>query len=152
MSRMARPEPPESAPLPPLRELADRMFSRAAGAPLLGGNHVRLLEDGPDNYAAWLAAIRAAKDYVHFENYFICEDETGREFAAAFAEKAREGVPVRLIYDWMGGFGKASRGFWKNLRAAGVEIRVHNRPRLSSPLLSSPRSLSRASSWMSTVR
>src|SRR5688572_8421990 len=119
---------------PRLRELADRMFSRAAGAALIGGNQVRLLEDGPENYPAWLAAIRSATDHVHFENYFIRDDDVGQEFSDAFAARAREGVRVRLLYDWLGGFGKASRGFWKKLRAAGVEVRVHNPPRLSSPL------------------
>lgn len=119
---------------PQLRELADQMFSRAAGASLIEGNQVRLLEDGRQNYPAWLAALRSAQHHVHFENYFIQNDEIGREFAEAFAVKAREGVRVRLLYDWMGGLGKASREFWKKLRTAGVEVRVYNPPRLSSPL------------------
>jgi len=59
------------AALPELRELADRMFSRAAGAPLVAGNHVRLLEDGRENYSAWLDAIRSAEKCVHFENFFM---------------------------------------------------------------------------------
>ena len=110
------------------------MFSRATGAPLISGNQVRLLENGCENYPAWLAAIRAARDHVHFENYFIQDDDIGQEFGEAFATKAREGVRVRVVYDWLGGFGKASRGFWRKLRAAGVEVRVQNRPQLSSPL------------------
>ena len=40
---------------------------------------------------------------------------------------------VRLIYDWMGGVGKMSHGFWRRLRAAGVEVRCFNPPRLRSP-------------------
>jgi cardiolipin synthase A/B len=86
--------------------------SRAAGAPLIGGNRVRLLKDARENYPAWLDAIGAAKRHIHFESYIIHEDNTGREFADALIAKAREGVRVRLIYDWMGGFGKTSRGFW----------------------------------------
>lgn len=62
---MARTEQHDRAAQPQLRELADRMFSRAAGAQLIGGNLVRLLEDGRENYPAWLAAVRAAKDHVH---------------------------------------------------------------------------------------
>ena len=54
-------------------------------------------------------------------------------FAEALAAKAREGVRVRLIYDWLGGFGKTSRRFWNHLRAAGVEVRCYNPPRLDSP-------------------
>jgi len=117
-----------------LRELADRAFSRAAGAPLIRGNHVRLLIDARENYPAWLEAIRAARHHVHFESYIIHEDETGREFADALIAKARENVSVRLIYDWMGGFGKASRWFWKSLRDGGVEVRCYNPPRLDGPL------------------
>jgi len=124
----------ERAATPELRELADRMFSRAAGAPLISGNHVRLLEDGRENYAAWLEAIRSASGSIHFENYFIREDEVGREFAEAFIAKARAGVRVRVLCDWMGGFRKGSRRFWKALRSSGVEIRIFNPPQFSSPL------------------
>jgi cardiolipin synthase len=117
-----------------VRALAGRAFSRAAGAPLVEGNHVRLLKDGRENYPAWLEAIDAARRHVHFESYTIHEDATGREFADALIAKAREGVRVRVIYDWMGGFGKTSRRFWNRLRAGGVEVRCYNPPRFDSPL------------------
>ena len=117
-----------------LRQLATQAFSRVAGAPLVPDNQVRLLRDARENYAAWLKAIRAARRHVHFEMYFIQEDATGREFAGALIDKAREGVPVRLIYDWLGGFRKASRRFWDALREAGVQVRCYNPPRLESPL------------------
>ena len=117
----------------PIRSLANQAFSRAAGAPLTEGNTIRLLKDARENYPAWLDAIRAAKRYIHFENYFIHEDDAGRMFVDALVGKAQEGVRVRLIYDWMGGFGKASRAFWNRLRAGGVEVRCYNPPRWDSP-------------------
>ncbi len=113
---------------------ADRAFSRAAGAPLVGGNSVRLLKNAWENYPAWLAAIAAAKRHIHFESYIIHEDNTGRAFADALIAKAREGVRVRLIYDWLGGFGRTSRRFWNRLRAGGVDVRCYNPPHLDSPL------------------
>lgn len=116
-----------------VRTLADRAFSRAAGAPLVEGNYVRLLKDARENYPAWLEAIAAAKSHILFESYIIHDDSSGRKFADALIEKAREGVRVRLIYDWLGGFGKASRRFWGSLRAGGVEVRCYNPPRLDSP-------------------
>ena len=134
MRRIRRPLRDERATLPQLREMADHALSRAAGAPLIGGNDVRLLKDAKENYPAWLDAIRAATHHVHFESYIIHEDTVGREFAAALIAKAREGVRVRLIYDWMGGFGKASRRFWKDLRTGGVDVRCYNPPQLDSPL------------------
>src|SRR5690606_30062134 len=55
-------------------------------------------------------------------------------FADALCSRAREGVRVRVIYDWLGALGKTSRRFWRRLREAGVEVRCYNPPRLSSPL------------------
>jgi cardiolipin synthase A/B len=48
--------------------------------------------------------------------------------------KAKSGVRVRLIYDWLGGFGKTSWEFWENLRQNGVEVRCYNPLRLHQPL------------------
>jgi cardiolipin synthase len=123
----------ERGPLQAARSLADQAFSRAAGAPLISGNRVRLLIDAAENYPAWLDAIRAAEHHVHFESYIIHDDSAGLEFAEALIEKAQSGVPVRLIYDWMGGLGKTSRKFWNRLRAGGVEVRCYNPPRFDSP-------------------
>ncbi len=120
--------------MPPLDLLAGRAFSRAAGAALIEGNQVLLLKDARENYPAWLRAIRAAVHYIYFESYIIHEDDAGREFADALIAKAREGVRVRIIYDWMGGLGNTSRRFWKCLRAGGVEVRCYNPPRLDSPV------------------
>lgn len=119
--------------LTPLRELADQAFSRAAGAQLIGGNHVRLLKDAEGNYPAWQNAIRAAKSHIYFENYIFSDDEIGREFAVALIGKAREGVSVRLIYDWLGCL-TTPRRFWKTLRSGGVEVRCYNPLRLEKPL------------------
>ncbi|HWL16909.1 MAG TPA: phospholipase D-like domain-containing protein [Opitutus sp.] len=116
------------------RELAERAFSRSAGAPLVAGNRVQLLKNAAENYPAWLEAIASARHRVHFENYILADDEVGNRFADALAERARAGVAVRLIYDWLGVVRKASRRFWARLREAGVEVRCYNPPRPESPL------------------
>jgi cardiolipin synthase len=117
-----------------LRHLADQAFARAAGAPLVPGNAIRLLRDARENYPAWLDAIHSARRTIHFESYIIHEDDEGRRFAEALAARARAGLRVRLIYDWLGALGKTSRRFWRTLAAAGVEVRCFNPPRLDSPL------------------
>ncbi len=118
----------------PERLLAEQAFSRAAGAPLIQGNSLRLLRDAAENYPAWLTAIRQARHFIHFENYIIQDDVIGREFIAALAERARAGVTVRLLYDWMGSFFPASRQLFQPLSAAGGEVRAFNPMRLDSPL------------------
>jgi cardiolipin synthase len=111
----------------------DRAFSRIAENDLRLGNSVRLLKDARENYPAWLAAIRSATGVVHFENFIIADDETGRTFAEALAERARAGVTVRVLYDWLGSSARALPPFWSKLERAGVEIRVFNPPRLTAP-------------------
>jgi cardiolipin synthase len=91
--------------------LADRAFSRAAGALLIPGNAVRLLRDAAENYPAWLDAIASATRHVHFESYIIRDDGQGERFAAALMAKAREGVAVRVLCDWLGAWGKTSWSF-----------------------------------------
>lgn len=115
-----------------VRLFADQAFSRAAGAPLIPGNDVRLLRDAEENYPAWQQAIREARRTVHFESYIIHDDDVGREFASLLAQKAREGVHVRVLYDWMGAIGRTGWTFWRRLRRAGVEVRCFNPPRVDS--------------------
>jgi cardiolipin synthase len=114
--------------------LADQAFARTAGAPLVGGNAVRLLKDGRENYSAWLDAIRSAQHWIHFETYILHEDKIGKVFAEALCERARAGVKVRLLIDWLGNIMKTSPKFWRMLRHAGVEARSFGYPTIDSPL------------------
>src|SRR5690242_66915 len=116
------------------RIMAAQAFSRAAGAPLVHGNSIRLLRDASENYPAWFEAIRSAERTVYFENYIIRSDRIGREFSDALISKAKEGVRVRVLYDWMGALTETSSGFWRHLEDNGVEVRCFNPPRLDSPM------------------
>ena len=118
----------------PLRLLADQAFSRAAGAPLVEGNDVKLLCDASENYPAWLEAINAAEKWIHFESYILRDDISGREFAAALVAATKRGVRVRLLYDWLGAATATPWMFWARLRKAGIDVRAFNPPRLDSPL------------------
>ena len=117
----------------PLRILAEQAFSRAAGAPLVAGNAVRVLKDADENFPAWLEAIAAAKRVIFFEHYIVADDAVGREFVAALTERARAGVRVFAIHDWFGDLGVATSRLWRPLIAAGGEVRRFNPPRLDSP-------------------
>lgn len=116
-----------------LRQFAEQMFARAAGAPLVGGNAVRVLRDAGENYPAWLSAIAGARQSILFENYILADDRTGREFVAAMTERALAGVAVRLIYDWMGALGIGTQRLLQPLIEAGGQVRCFNRPRFDSP-------------------
>lgn len=119
--------------LSPQRRLAEQAFSRAAGAPLVGGNALQLHVDAQAAFAAWLEAIRAARHVILFANYIFRDDAVGREFVAALAERARAGVRVHVTRDWLGCLGQSSLRLWQPLVEAGGEVRTYHAPRLLSP-------------------
>lgn len=92
-----------------------------------------MLKDADENFPAWLEAIRTARDKVFFEHYIVADDEVGREFVAALAERARAGVRVYAIHDWFGDVGVARSRLWRPLIEAGGLVRCFNPPRLDSP-------------------
>jgi cardiolipin synthase len=115
-----------------LADLAERAFARAAGTPATEGNAVRLLCDARENFPAWRDALAAAQRYILFESYIVEDDSVGRDFATLLAERAREGVRVFAIVDWLGSWRGLS--MWRPVRDAGADVRVFNPPHISSPL------------------
>jgi cardiolipin synthase len=122
-----RVEAPACAPAQSAAVLADQAFARASGAPLIEGNSLQLLVDAKENYPAWLDAIRQARDHVYLESYIVYDDDIGGMFADALIAKAREGVRVRVVYDWMGNLMRGSRRYWSRLRAAGARCAATTR-------------------------
>ncbi|HEY3431654.1 MAG TPA: cardiolipin synthase ClsB [Rhodocyclaceae bacterium] len=96
---------------------------------LIGGNQVRLLQNGSEFFPALIAAIEGAKTEVHLETYIFADDETGRAVSAALSRAARRGVIVRLMVD---GFGAPlfRRGIGEALVKDGVNLMVY-RPELA---------------------
>ena len=102
-------------------------INRAAGARPISGNRVGLLVDGLGTYEAMLAQIAGACHRIHLENYIFRDDGIGRRIGEALSARARDGVAVRVLYDWLGSI-NTSRRFWRELRRAGVEVRCFNPP------------------------
>src|SRR6476619_4433394 len=72
------------------------------GPPVLSGNRYRVLVNGDRIFPAMLAAIRGAKETIDFETYIYWSGTIGKEFADALAERARAGVRVHVLLDWVG--------------------------------------------------
>lgn len=107
-------------------QVVDSALSRAAGSRPIPGNSVAPLIDGPDTYEAMYDLIRRAERWIHLENYIIRSDSVGLTFAELLIRRAREGVRVRVLYDWFGSIGTRGR-YWRALRDAGIEVRAFNR-------------------------
>lgn len=97
----------------------------ATGVPLIAGNKVQLLFDGPQTMAEMMKAIAAARDHINFETYIFDQDELGEQFADLLVQKQREGVAVNVIYDSVGTLG-VPQEFFERMRAGGVRLLAFN--------------------------
>lgn len=104
-----------------LRELVDSI-RRFSSAPLTTGNRVSILIDGPQTYYAIEAALRAARHHIHIETFIFGAGDVGQRFADLLAQKRREGVAVRVLYDSLGSR-ETPREFFAALRAQHVDVR-----------------------------
>ncbi len=123
----------EAGEVGPMGAFPGRAIARATGSPRIEGNQLSLQFEGALTFEAWIDAIQSARRFVHFENYIVRDDRIGREFRDVLVARAREGIEVRLLYDWVGCWATPRR-YWKPFREAGVEVRAFNRPSLRDPL------------------
>lgn len=97
-----------------------RLGQATTGLPATSSAEVDLLIDGAAKYTALLADIASAQHHVHLEYYIYEPDTTGAALRDALVERARAGVRVRLLLDFVGS--KASRRFFAPLIEAGGEL------------------------------
>jgi cardiolipin synthase A/B len=99
--------------------------SEIVGSPLIIGNKVDLLIDGPSTYKAMMLAIENAKDHINMETYIIEDDEIGQKFSEVFIRKQQSGVQVNFIYDSVGS-SSTPKEFFKKLADAGINVLEYN--------------------------
>ena len=107
---------------------ADPQFLRAMsvllGPPLIDGNRVETLLNGDQIFPSMLQAIEGATQTINFETYIYWSGEVGRRFADALAERARAGVKVNVLVDWVGSQ-KMDDDSIETMKQAGVDIRKY---------------------------
>ena len=107
----------------------DPQFRRAMGLmmgpAIVEGNHVRELVNGDRIFPAMLEAIRGAQRTVLFETFIYWAGDIGDEFAEALADRARAGVKVHVLLDWVGS-SRMKDDLLEKMKAAGVEVRKYH--------------------------
>ena len=97
------------------------------GPAMLGGNRVQVLKNGDQIFPPMLQAIRSAQTTITFESYIYWSGDIGKEFADALAERARHGVKVHVLLDWVGS-AKMDESLMTGMRAAGVQVQRFHPP------------------------
>lgn len=107
-----------------------RSLSVLLGPPVLDGNKVQVLVNGDRIFPAMLEAIRQAGQTITFETYIYWSETIGQEFAAALIDRARAGVKVHVLLDWVGSAEMEQR-YLDDMTRAGVDIVRYHKPHWS---------------------
>jgi cardiolipin synthase A/B len=99
------------------------MLWTSARSPLTLNNHLDILQDASEKYPRLLADIRAATRSIHLLYYEWASDSFTEEVGRLLAEKVRQGVQVRVMYDPVGSFTMLSGRYVRALRDHGVRMR-----------------------------
>jgi cardiolipin synthase len=114
-----------------LYSIHDPQFVRTLGVLLgpaiLSGNRFESLRNGDEIFPSMLQAIRAARKTITFETYIYWSGAIGKEFADALSERARSGVKVHVLLDWIGS-SKMDQALLDRMQQAGVAIRKYHQP------------------------
>lgn len=81
-------------------------------------NNMEYFTDGTKKFDSLINDIRNAEKFIHMEYYILRGDDLGRKIVYELTKKAREGVEVRLMYDFMGNF-NLPKHFFDDLKNAG---------------------------------
>lgn len=103
----------------------DPQFLRSMGE-LLGpafvpGNRVKALQNGDQIFPAMLGAIRGARESITFETYIYWSGDIGQKFSDALCERAKAGVKIHVMLDWLGA-DRIDAKFVAAMKAAGIEV------------------------------
>ena len=111
-----------------LYAISDPQFAHSMGTLLgpavLEGNRVDVLLNGDEIFPAMLAAIRAAQRTITFETYIYWSGDIGSQFAQALIERARAGVRIHVMLDWVGA-AKIDDDLLEGMKEAGVEVEMY---------------------------
>ncbi len=94
------------------------------GPELRPGNRTTTLLNG-NTYPSMLEAIRSAKKTITFETYIYWSGQVGKQFSDALSERARNGVRIHLMVDWLGSQ-KMEEELLKQMTDAGVQVIRYN--------------------------
>lgn len=91
-----------------------------SGAVLTDDNDIDIFIDGNDKYDALIEDLRKAERFIHIQYYIIRSDVLFNRIVQVLAEKAAEGVEVRVLFDAMG-CRSVRHGYWRKLNAMGIQ-------------------------------
>lgn len=98
-----------------------RLLDNEMGDRLYADNNVEVYTTGHEIFDSLFRDLEAAQKHINIEFYIIEEGAVGNYLHDILVRKAEQGVEVRVLYDYVGGFRLPIE--WRNsLKKAGVKI------------------------------
>ena len=88
---------------------------------LFMGNDITVFTSGEEKFEAMLRDIEQAREHIHLQYFIIENDTSGKRLIELLERKAREGVQVKVLYDYVGSFYFRPK-ILKRMRAAGIDV------------------------------
>ncbi len=113
----------------PLYAVGDLRFRHALnslfGPAIVPGNRVTALHNGDEIFPAMLDAIAAAQRSITFEIYIYLQGDIARRFSEALVERAKQGVRIHVLVDWLGSQAAIDPGYVTQMRKAGIQVELY---------------------------
>ncbi|WP_233887224.1 cardiolipin synthase [Paraburkholderia flagellata] len=104
-----------------------RSMGLLLGPPVVGGNRFEALVNGDEIFPSMLEGMRSAQHTITFETFIYWSGAIGEEIARVLADKARAGIAVHVLLDWVGS-SKMDKRYQRMLREAGVQLVLYHKP------------------------
>ncbi|MDE6378561.1 MAG: cardiolipin synthase [Duncaniella sp.] len=105
-----------------------------AEAMIYPAHNVEIFNSGERMFDSLLRDLKEAHSYINLQFYIIANDALGRRLADVLIDRARHGVRIRVIYDYVGSWGDKSLSLFNRMRAEGIEVHSFFRIQLSEKL------------------
>jgi cardiolipin synthase A/B len=90
-------------------------------------SNLTLFTHGKQLFNDYFEAIEQAKHHIHILFYIVKTDQISQQFYDLLKQKAKEGVEVRLLVDWIGSFGLPKKVI-RSLKESGIKFAYSHRP------------------------
>lgn len=111
-----------------------RLASVVSDTPYSDNNAVTIYQDGKSHFKALFNDLANARHSINLQYYIIANDKLGRRLRDLLIEKAKQGVKVRVIYDYIGSFDARRRNFFMTMKEHGIEVHAFFKINFASKL------------------
>lgn len=104
-----------------------KYISEHIGFPITKNNEITYCPTGESTFNELIYELNQAKKFIFIEFFTINKSSIWQEILNILQRKVKEGVEVRIIYDYMGSLGQFSKNYLQELDKIGIKYLTFNK-------------------------